>query len=247
MARSIAYYALCLRVKQSGESNREAWFLSAEEGLIRATVFGGAKSRLRSQVAPFHEGKLLIYHDPVKDFRKVTDFDVLSWRPGIRELWERAMTAGVLAETILSSQGSGGNWPEAQELAGATLEVIGEASAAACPQIAVFFLWRWVKVLGFMPDLSHCANCDRAFAPEEVLVYSGRKEGLFCENCFGNSSSQLRIGPESRLWLTEIETLPPSALKTLPADSVSLKQAKALSQAVLTLALGRRLSTWDGV
>ncbi|MDR2104051.1 MAG: recombination protein O N-terminal domain-containing protein, partial [Treponema sp.] len=81
MNRSFTYSALVLRVRSSGESNREAFFLTAEEGLIRATVFGGPKSKLRSHVAPFHRGTLWVYHDPIRDSRKVTDFDVQSWRP----------------------------------------------------------------------------------------------------------------------------------------------------------------------
>ena len=96
MSRNFSYSVLTLRVRPSGESNREAWFLSAEEGIFKATVFGGPKSRLRSQVAPFHQGRLWIYHDPVKDSRKVTDFDVSSWRPGLRELYERVMAADAL-------------------------------------------------------------------------------------------------------------------------------------------------------
>ena len=259
MPRSFTYSALALRVKPSGESNREAWFLCAEAGLIRATVFGGAKSRLRSQVAPFHEGKLLVYHEPVKDSRKVTDFDVQSWRPGIRELWERAMTAGALAETILSSQGGGGNWPEALKLAASVLDTLNEANAEACLSLAVYFLWNWAKILGIRPDLYHCASCFcevNCNDTKEILWYSGRKEAFFCEKCRGEPSVQirapgpdslLRISPESRLWLTEIARIPPSALEELPLDAISLEQAKLLSQAVLAGAIGKRLATWDEI
>jgi DNA repair protein RecO (recombination protein O) len=54
MSRSFTFPALCLRVRPSGESNREAWFLSGEEGIVKVTVFGGPKSRLRSQAAAFN-------------------------------------------------------------------------------------------------------------------------------------------------------------------------------------------------
>ncbi|MDR1100566.1 MAG: recombination protein O N-terminal domain-containing protein, partial [Treponema sp.] len=120
MPRTFTYTALVLRTRPSGESNREAWFLTAEEGLLRATVFGGPRSRLRAHVAPFHSGPLWIYHDPVRDSRKITDFDVLCWRPGIREQYERTMAADALAETILNSHGGGGNWKTAFALAGGT-------------------------------------------------------------------------------------------------------------------------------
>ena len=250
MPRSLTYSALALRVKTSGESNREAWFLCAEAGLIRVTVFGGAKSRLRSQVAPFHEGKLLVYHDPVKDSRKVIDFDVQSWRPGIRELWERAMAAGVLAETILSSQGGGGNWPEALKLAASVLDVINEAAAEACPPLAVYFLWNWAKILGINPDLSHCASCFCEVNHGDTTWYSSKKEALFCENCkvsVPSPDSLLRISPGSRLWLTEIEKILPAAISNLPLETTAFEQAKALSRTVLAGAIGKRLATWDEI
>jgi len=247
MPRNYTFSALTLRVKPSGESNREAWFLTAEEGLVKATVFGGAKSRLRSQVAPFHEGKLFIYHDPVKDSRKVSDFDVQSWRPGLRELWERTTAAGALAETILFSQGGGGNWVDAINLAGAALDALNGAAAEACSRIAVHFFWHWAEILGAKPDISCCASCRKEVGQEEFLWYSSKKEALFCKKCVPDQDSLLSIGPGGRLWLMGIESVPPAARETCPVDAISMEQAKVFSQAVLAGALGKRLSTWEEV
>jgi len=251
MSRDITCQALTLRVKTSGESNREAWFLTSEKGLLKATVYGGPKSRMRAYVAPFHEGKLWIYHDPVRDSYKVSDFDVQSYRPGIREVWERAMAADALAETIFSSQGGGENWLEAVRLAGAVLDALNEAAAKACSRIAIYFLWHWAHILGIKPDLSACASCSCEAKREDVLWYSARKEALLCEKCSINikedTDSLLRVGCGARLWLKEIESLPPAALERVTLDGLSLEQAKALSQAVLTAALGRRLPTWNGI
>jgi DNA repair protein RecO (recombination protein O) len=247
MPRNFTYQALVLRLKASGESNREAWFLTAEEGLLKATVYGGPKSRLRAYVAPFHEGKLWIYRDPVRDSNKVSDFDVQSYRPGIRELWERAMAADAVAETVLSSQGGGGNWPEAAKLAGTVLDALNEAAAKACPRIAIYFFWHWAQLLGVKPDLLACASCPCESKREDVLWYSARKEALFCEKCAKNTDSLLRVGGGARLWLKEIESLTPAALERVILDELSLEQAKALSQAVLTGALGRKLPTWNGI
>ena len=249
MPRSFTYSALTLRVKPSGQSNREAWFLTAEEGLVRATVFGGPKSRLRAQVGPFHEGTLWIYHDPVRDSRKVSDFDVQSYRAGIRELYERAMTADALAETILASHGSGGNWPEAAKLAGSVLDSLDEADAALCSRLGVYFLWHWSGILGVRPELSVCTSCFFQARRDEALWYSAGNGALFCENCVRKETppSVLRLGPGARLWLTRIESLPPSALARVTLDSASLEQAKTLSKAVLAEALEKRLATWEGI
>jgi len=220
MSRSFTYNALTLRVRPSGESNREAWFLTAEEGIVKATVFGGPKSRLRAQVAPFHEGRLWIYHDPVRDSRKVSDFDASSYRPGIRELYERAMAADALAETILASHGGGGGWPESLKLASAVLNALDSADAEASSGLAVYFLWRWAAFLGVKPELDDY------------------------------SDTPFRLAPSARLWLRRIESIEPEFLAKAairPADASVFEQARTFSQAVLAGVLGKRLSTWDGI
>jgi DNA repair protein RecO (recombination protein O) len=208
MVRSSACTALVLRVRPSGESNREAWFLSAGEGVLRATVFGGPKSRLRSHVAPFHRGRLWIYHDPVRDSRKITDFDVEAWRPGIRERYERTMAADAVAETILASQGGGGAWEQAFLLGDRTLSVLEVAGEQDCLPAFLRFLWEWADILGYRPEL-RCASCggegsggtapgryagagtftagEAAAAAEtgEALWYSPREGGFLCGSCAG--------------------------------------------------------------
>jgi DNA repair protein RecO (recombination protein O) len=153
MPRNFTYTALVLRARPSGESNREAWFLTAEAGLLRATVFGGPKSRLRAHVAPFHSGPLWIYHDPVRDSRKVTDFDVSCWRPGLREHYDRALAADGLADTILNSHGGGGNWQAAFALAGGSLDALAEAEGRHCLPILLHFFWNWLDILGNRPEV----------------------------------------------------------------------------------------------
>ena len=253
-SRSFTYSALTLRVKPSGESNREAWFLTAEEGLVKATVFGGPKSRLRALVAPFHEGTLWIYHDPMRDSRKVSDFDVRSYRPGIRELWERAMTADAVAETILASQGGGGGFEAALRLAGSVLDALDSADADTCSRIGLYFLWRWAGVLGIRPDLSVCGACANEVKRDGTLWYSTGQEILVCENCSRSSAlsgedtgSRIRVGPGARLWLSNIESLPPSALVRVSLDTPSLEQARAFTKAVMAGALGKRLATWEEI
>ena len=262
MSRSFTCSALALRVKTSGESNREAWFLTAGEGILRATVFGGPKSRLRALVAPFHGGTLWIYHDPVRDTRKVNDFDVQFYRTGLRELYERAMTADAVAETVLSSQGGGGGWAESLELAGSVLDALEAADASVCSRIGVYFLWQWAGHLGLRPDLSVCASCFREAVRDEPLWFYPGREAFFCEDCAGkidNSSGwtksqptqdlsySFRLLPGARLWLKAVESLPPSSLARFSLDTLCLEQAKTLAKTIMAGALGKALPTWDWI
>ena len=265
MPRSFTYQALTLRVKPSGESNREAWFLTAEEGIIRATVFGGPKSRLRARVAPYHEGKLWIYHDPVRDSRKVSDFDVQSYRTGIRELYERAMCAGAVAGTILASRGGGFGGSGTLHLTGSILDALETADAEASSRIGIYFLWQWAQVLGEKPDLSYCAACGKELKQGEALWYHSRKETIYCENCMerlqtaadalsaglppAHSSAGVgfRLGPGAINWLKATEPLSAPDILRVSLDNSSQEQAKTFVKAVLAGSLGQRLNTWEGI
>ncbi len=251
--RTLTYHALVLRVRQSGESNREAFFLTAEEGIIRAMVFGGPKSKLRAYVSPFHSGTLWIYHDPVKDSRKVTDFDVQSWRPGIREAYERTMAAGAITETILAAHGGGGNWQEPLTLASQSLDAVSMAKEKEVMLPFLHFLWNWADILGIQPDINHCGVCESLCSQDEYMTYSGYDGHLLCSRCGGvyhhqeQSSSYLVLSPGARRWLTVTSPLNPNLVSRYNMDNTALNQVKTFTTALLAAALGKRLQSWDFV
>ncbi|MDR1588428.1 MAG: recombination protein O N-terminal domain-containing protein [Treponema sp.] len=251
MSRNFIFKALILRTRPSGESNRDVWFLCAEEGILRATVFGGPRSRLRSHAAPFHSGTVWIYHEPVKDSRKLSDFDVQFWRPGIRELYERTMTAGAVAETILASHG-GGIWGAALELANAVFDALDSADEALCEKVFIYFLWRWADILGLRPELNRCVRCGRdtggkdagGTSPTEKLFFSAREGGFLCGDC-AEGPHLPAAGPGCRRWLAAAENLPPSRLGPYSMDENSSREARALVRAIVGEALGRIPATWE--
>jgi DNA repair protein RecO (recombination protein O) len=214
--RLFIYSALILRARPSGESNREAWMLTAEEGVLRATVFGGPKSRLRAHVEPYHRGRLWIYRDPVRDSRKITDFDVQSWKPGIRESYERSAAAAAIAETILAGYGGGGSWAEAFTLADASLGALEAADEGACERAFIYFMWNWAEILGIRPDVDEAENNGAA-----------------------------ALGPGARAWLAAAGELDTLRMARLSMDGVSARQARRFVTAIIGNALGKRLGTWD--
>ena len=247
MTRNSSFPALILRSRPAGESNRDIWLLSAEAGLLRVTVFGGPKSKLRSYASPFHSGQAWVYHEPVKDTRKLSDFDVCSWRPGLRELYERAMAADAVAETIIASHGGGGNWPGALALAEAALDALAMADSETCTRILLHFLWQWIVFLGLKPEFAQCALCGRPVSPRGMLRYSVTEGSVICDSCFESEPGTgfLEAGPGCRHWLETAGQLPPSQLNRYTLDKKSFGEARALVYAILCEATGKRLSGWD--
>ena len=247
MTRTSVYHALILRSRPSGESNRELWMLTAEEGILRATMFGGPKSRMRSHAAPFHSGLAWVYHDPVRDSRKLSDIDVQTWRPGLRELYERAMAADAVAETVLASHGGGGNWEAALALCETVLDALEGADEKLCERLLICFLFSWARILGIEPDMGHCAHCGAAPLDDELLVFSVLNNAFYCPACVRahvfDAKDGLLISPGCRRWLAAAGSLPPSQIERITMDVKSLKEAKALTQSIITAAIGRRLAS----
>jgi DNA repair protein RecO (recombination protein O) len=238
MNRTASYQALVLRVRPSGE-HREAEFLTSEEGIIRATVFGGPKSHLRAHVAPFHSGTLWIYRDPVKDTRRVNDFDVVSWRPGLRELYERAGTAAAIAGLVLESRGGGGAFARAAELIRESLDLLESAGEDCCRRIFVCFMWNWAGLLGQKPSLECCSSCACELHDDAVLWFI-QGEGLLCGNCIRRAAGSgqggytgLVLGPGARRWLRAVEGCLSACVSRASLDAPLLAEAETLARALL--------------
>jgi DNA repair protein RecO (recombination protein O) len=224
------------------------WLLSAEAGLLRATVFGGPKSKLRSYASPFHSGQAWVYQDPAKDSRKLSDFDVHSWRPGLRELYERAMAADAVAETVLMSHGGGGNWAAALSLAEAALDALTEADSETCARLLLWFLWQWADFLGLRPEFENCSHCGKPISGGEMLLFSLREGVMLCTDCRGREGQGAvfaEVGPGCRHWLETTGPLPPTQLARHTLDNKSFREAKSLATAILAEAMGKRLASWE--
>jgi recombinational DNA repair protein (RecF pathway) len=166
------------------------------------------------------------------------------------------MAADGIAETILTSQGGGGNWEAALTLTGRSLDALENADSVTCLRILLQFLWNWADFLGQKPAMDHCAACGRQIdtaCPEGadgLLWYDSQEEGFVCQNCTGagnRAGTVLPLGPGARRWLGTVENLDPALVSRYSLDSVSLKQAKAVVTCLLSGILGKRIAVWDEV
>ena len=264
MSRTVIYSALILRNRPSKtaavnhESNSEIFLLTAEEGIIRATVYGGPKSKLRAHSAPYNSGKIWIYRDRAKEYAKLSDFDVQSWRPGLRELYERTMAAGAIAETILSTHGGGGDWGIALKLAEETLDALENASEELCPRILVHFLWRWADFLGIQPQIDVCAGCGstaltpsassdpmrQALTPtsSDPFWFSAEESAVYCEKCAYGSSSD----PKQQA-LTPTSSSDPKRQALTPSPSSDPKMLKISRLKINRLRINHGCRRWLSV
>ena len=206
MNRNRILTALVLRVRPFGENAREGFFLTREDGLLRATVYGGAKSKLRAYVSPFNSGILYLYHDPLRDTNKVTDLDCQNWRPGLREMYERTMTADEIAKTVLA--GIGGSFDEALQTVEESLNALENAPLSRIRPLLIHFWWRWANVLGIRPGLH---DLQEGFDPGHRPL----------------------LGEGAARWLTATATVSPAQTARFTMDAQSEHEAAAFCRALL--------------
>jgi DNA repair protein RecO (recombination protein O) len=177
--RNLVLEALVIRARESPAGDRVLTLMTAESGLADVFVFGGPKSKLRSLAAPYASGRAFVYLDPVKDFRKLSDFEVRDSYPGLRDELGKLWAAGLVAELLIKTSGGGGDYPAVLRLALDCLAALDRAERPDYP--LVLFLWRFVALIGLGPDPSTCVSCGVALAMGGA--YSAHAEGFLCPAC----------------------------------------------------------------
>ena len=226
--RSWSTEALVLSLSSFGEGHREAHLLTRDKGLIRAAIFGGAKSKLRALVSPFQSGTVWLYTDPVKKSTRITDFDVTAWRPGIREDLVRAWCASFCAEIVTRCHGVS-DW----RLVNAYLDGISVSGEDECRRGTLRFVWRILDSAGLCPDLTLCARCGKEFTEEgarpdaddgkkgenKVVYYSPHEDAVLCERCAQPGERRFPLSHESLAYLTAIAGEAPETVRRMRVEA----------------------------
>ena len=180
--RNRSFPALILRSKDSPSGDRIVSLLSAEEGIVDAFVFGGARSSLRPAASPFVHATAFLSVDPVKHYRKLSDLAILETFSGLRESYPRLWSANVIAELVIRTSGCGGEYAEVLDLSLRALRLLAEADERLAELTLLSYLWKSLGIMGLQPDPTACASCGRPLAGGR---YSASHEGFVCGACDG--------------------------------------------------------------
>ena len=192
--RNLSFEAVVLRSRESPGGDRIVTFLAAEAGILDAFVFGGPKNRLRSLAAPYHSGTAWIYGDPVKDFRKLTDFDARETYPTLRENLRKIWTASYFAETVLRTDAAGGESRAVYELLREGLSALDAGGEADVDYAGLQYGWRLLDLMGLRPDPADCSRCGAPLGPGRGGYFSRTQEAILCSDCHRGESPAARAG-----------------------------------------------------
>jgi DNA repair protein RecO (recombination protein O) len=208
MDRNYVTRAVVISTRDSGESNKTAVLLSESEGLVYATVYGGAKSKIRSLAVPFHSGTAWIYRDGSR--ARLSDFDPERCFPSLRESLRKGSVAQVMAEIALRGQAGGGEHAALFGLLDSCLTALDSMAESETSYVLFQYVWRYLELAGLRPDPASCFRCGRALGPAGAFHRSG-EPALHCPEC--QDERRLSGGPQGL-------AIPPQALRFLALSSI---------------------------
>ncbi len=189
MSRHTQEQALVLTSRLAGEDNRIVTLLGPQRGIFEAMLYGGRKSRLRSLVSPWHSGTIWLYHDKPRNSTKISDFDPVAFRPGLRENIYKNMAASLATELVIKTQAAdepAGCWT----LLCGLLDGMELSDENNCKAGLLRFLWRYLGILGVQADCETCLQCGSAVAGaneseqgHHLVHYSLLEGGFLCPAC----------------------------------------------------------------
>jgi len=181
--RTVRTSAIVLRRVRSGECHKVLTFLTPDRGLLKTMAFGAYKGRSRLGMAsePFVHSYVCLYHNPVKDTYKAVEMEVRDGFDGIRADLGRFYAASLWAEVCLKSLAAGETTSDLFRLLLESLRALEDSPDGT--YLSLQFLWRFLGLAGYQPDLTRCERCGHPLEDAAVEHWSADGRGISCARC----------------------------------------------------------------
>lgn len=250
MSRNVITDALILQTHIQGENNRSVSVLSPQMGIFYTTLYGGPKSKLRSQVSPFNKGTLYLYQDETKHTSKITDFDVKNYHLSFRENLFKSWAATFACELVLKTKAAG-SAEAAFTCINGFLDGMELTDENASRLGLIRFIWRYLGILGIRPQAHSCCQCGFSFisgrfsenAVHYKAAYDETENGFICDSCADFTRRNFVLGKTALTYLEAIAELEPKAVRAIVIDENTLTEMKQLCFYLCEAACGHHLSS----
>lgn len=231
--------ALVFSVKQSADNRSTVSILSETDGMIYATMYGGAKSKLKSLVSPWNCGKIYLSESNQNSFLKITDFEVKKYHLSFRTDLYKNLAASLALEVVLKSNSAGSYEKSFYYLQGFLdgLDLCTEKTE--CETGLLRFLWRYLSILGILPELEICSDCEKTILKkdesnysEENVYFLTNEQNFICQNCFINDFSEenkfIKLQKSSFKYLYGILNFSPKEIRNIKLSDSNISEIKRI-------------------
>ena len=178
--RSFRVEAVVLRHSDWGEADRLLWLFTRELGKVKAVAKGVRKMRSRKagHLEPLTRVNLLLAHG--REILLITQAETVEAFTPLREnlkLWEYACHIIELLDRFTYEEG------ENRALFRLLVDTLGRLATEPEPELVVhYYEVRLLDLVGYRPQLFHCANCSKEIQPEDQF-FSAEHGGVLCPTC----------------------------------------------------------------
>lgn len=257
--RNFKKNAVILSIKKQGEQNRLVTYFTKEDGICTSILYGGPKSKLRSKVSQWNIGTIYVYIDEVKKSSKITDFDVTSYHLSFNESLFKMWAASFATEVVFTTK-CAGSIEECFFLFTGFLDGLDIATEQQGITGLIRFLWRYLNLLGILPNNYKCLKCQNPFFyrnqnqntieyKEGGAFYSQTENGFICHNCFNEYYSSLdkktffKISSKAEFYLEATEFLEPSISRNIMLSDQEILELKHFVFAMIEIGAGTKFKT----
>ncbi len=205
MRRNFTVEAVILAHRRTAGQHRQVVLLSPEIGMIDAAAYGAKKGSLTGKVGQFLSGIGVLYHDPAKQFWKITDFTPKQYRSYLTTSLPLIYSASFFSECIMRTHVGGGEHEQLYELVNSAFDALEDDSLRE--KTVIQFLWRYLQTAGFLADADHCASCGMLLERSDVLSLDEVQAAFVCRRCFAPGVSELELSAGGRAYLSHTARL----------------------------------------
>jgi len=168
-----------------------------------------------------------------KTYKTLTDTILIENFPGIRKDLRKLriiyQIADILDNLIKGQELDEKIWNLLNEVLNQLNNLKLEARDWELEIIYYYWLWNFLSVLGYQPELYNCSLCQKKLKPEK-LFWSPREGGVICNNCFEKlKNGFFSIDPNTIKVLRLILKKEYSVLKKLKTGKANQKKLEAVS------------------
>lgn len=233
---------ILLRRQDLRETSVVLVFYTKDFGKIKGVVRGvrGPRPQVTGgSLEIFALDEIVFYERKSSEFYTISQYDLLDFFNPIRESLEKLAYAAYIVELLDSVTALGDANRDVYDLLLNSLKLLsGEASSRRVTRI---FEIKLLHLLGLMPSLRLCANCDGALG--SVTRFSIHHGGLICRKCFETDPASFAILQGTAKFIEHIRG---SAFEKVARVKVSASVGKELESVLrrfLDYYIERRLRT----
>jgi DNA repair protein RecO (recombination protein O) len=222
--------AIVLRTSPFSEQDKIVVFFARDSGILKGVAKGARKfgNRFGSSLEPLSHVKVFFYEKEGRDLVTVSNCDLIESYFELQTDLDTSFTLNYFAELIENALPSR---TEDDILFRLTLLILQRLKTGVDLGFltAYFEVW-FLKINGFLLNLSHCKKCRKAIEKKGWL--SPKKDGIYCHQC--TPSTKDEIDPDLKSFIEWVKKNPPPARGDLPYSPEQIQAIRKILKDIIT-------------